>query len=153
MPRPMPCLTSRRGFMLLELLSVIVLMAVFAAVAVPVLRWSIRTLVTPPPAAAAGRLDAAVGTLRRDVWRAGTLAAPSPHELQLTTPDGHTVTWQVGPGDHLQRDDRRWDGLFPAASVAIDGVAVRLTLPDGHGFRGGVVVLPSESALIGRQTP
>jgi hypothetical protein len=152
MPRPMPSLTSRRGFLLVELLLTLILLAAFAAIATPVLRWSIRTLVAPPPAAVAGRLDAAVGSLRRDVWGAVNLAAPSPHELQLTTADGRTVRWHVGPGELLQRGEQHWSGLFPDAAVAIDGAAVRLTLADRPGFRGGVTVLPSEATLIGRDT-
>ena len=139
---------ATRGFMLLELLVVVGLLAVFAAVAVPVLRGSVSAMAATPPAVAAGRLDAAVKMLRGDVWGATTLAAPSPHELRLTAADGRTVTWQVGPGDRLHRDGQRWTGLFPEAAVDVDGAAVRLSLADARGFHGGVVVLPSEALLL-----
>ena len=120
----------------------------FAAVATPVLRGAIRTLVAPPPAAAAARADAAVGVLRQDVWAAATLAAASPHDLAVTDPAGHTVLWHVGPGRRLERLDgsatTAWSGRFADASVTVDGPAVRLAVA------GGNVVLVSQMSLIGR---
>ena len=160
----------RRGFLLIELLFTIGLIAVFAAVAFPVARWSIRALTDPSPTAAA-RLDNAVDALRHDVWQATTLAAPSPHELALAGPGGRSVTWHVGPGGVMRRMERppsapagrspndsparpaKWPGVFPDATVAVDGTAVRLTIPDARGYRGGVIVLPGQAALLAGGTP
>ncbi len=132
-------------------MTVVGLTAVFAFVARPVLRASIRTVVTPPPAAAGARLDAAIDRLRHDVWRAATLTASSPHELTLTGIDGHAVAWHVGPGDRFQRDGQAWPGLFPDATVAVQGAAVRVTFPDGPGFRGCTVTLASQAAMLRRR--
>ncbi len=140
----------RQGMSLIELMVVLVLMGMFAALANPVLRWSIRTLATPPPTAAATRLDNAIGAMRRDVWGAAALAAPSAHELTVTALDGHSITWHVGPGNVLRRDDHPWDVAFPDGSLAVDGAAVRLTFPAGSNFRGGGITLASEAMLIGR---
>ena len=138
---------ASRGYLMIELLFALGLLAVFAAIATPVLRGAIRTLVAPPPAAAAARADAAVDALRRDVWAAATLAAASPHELTVTDPAGHAVVWHVGPGRRLDRADggatTNWSGRFAGAGLTVDGPTVRLAVP------GGTVVLVSQVGLIG----
>ena len=154
---------SRRGFTLFDPLLVVALLGVFLAVARPVLRGSIRALEAPAAAVAGGRLDAALAVLRADVWQSPAPLAPNPHELALADADGRPVTWHVGPGGGLTRSapgtaDQRWPSLFPVAAtvavdVAVDGAAVRLTIPDAPGFLGGTVVLPSQAALLARGTP
>jgi prepilin-type N-terminal cleavage/methylation domain-containing protein len=142
-----------RGFTLWELLITLPLLAVFATMAVPMLRWSVRSMRAADTASAnAARLDRGIAVLRQDVWGAAAIARPSPHEMRLTSADrGTVVTWHIGPGPELRRSgdvESQWSDPFPDASVAVDGSAVQLTIAGGAGYRGGTLALPNASRLV-----
>jgi prepilin-type N-terminal cleavage/methylation domain-containing protein len=124
-----------RGFTLLEMIVVLGLLTIAAAVAVPIARWSVLAVHQAETAEdAARRVDTAVDALRRDVWCAGRVISPSPGMLALTRADGHQIIWEsVGDGAWRRTESsfpsQEWTGLPSGISFSMDGPTVRVTIP------------------------
>ena len=103
----------RRGFSLVELLTVLVLLTAFALISA---RFFTATIKTTREARAAEtamlRFDQVVEALRRDVWSSRKIAEdPSGTEVQLQVAD-RTVRWRMRAedGDLVRQVDDRSEG-------------------------------------------
>jgi prepilin-type N-terminal cleavage/methylation domain-containing protein len=145
----------RSAFTLLELLVVLALLAVVAAVTVPLARWCVLAIHNSESAeSAALRTDNAVSALRRDVWEASSLRTPPPNMLVLTRADGHVVVWESQRQyealvrTEAGREAQQWGGWVDGASFTQNGASVVVTIPDRPDHRGGTICMASQSMMI-----
>jgi len=108
-------MNRRRGFALLEILGLLVLLAVVALVSARIFR-SVMQVISETPARqeAMMRLDAMTDALRGDVWAAKSVNAPDEQTAVIADPAGEQVRWTF-QSDAVQRervgepsDVRRW---------------------------------------------
>jgi len=92
-------LRSHRGFMLIEMMIVLSLLAIFAVAATRLMVLCIRV---PNQVGQKRdqivRFDLAMGRLRQDIWRANSLRCIDAHTLQIQSPGDADVTWKAHDG-------------------------------------------------------
>ena len=92
-------LHSHRGFMLIEMMIVLSLLAVFAVAATRLMVLCIRV---PNQVGQKRdqivRFDLAMSRLRQDIWRASTLRCIDAHTLQIQSHGDPDVTWEARNG-------------------------------------------------------
>jgi prepilin-type N-terminal cleavage/methylation domain-containing protein len=95
---------TRRGFSLLEMAVVVIVLAIATGVLSQVFELAIRSMEQTAAAAdRSARMDAALGQLRRDVWQSRDVQATAAGDLlHVLTPDG-AVRWQIDPDGMLTR--------------------------------------------------
>jgi len=80
------------------------------------------------------RIDAAVATLRGDVWGASRIDVVDSRTVRLSRGGALAATWTIAADDSVQRTDasgqvRQWPGIGKNWTFARDGAA--LTISDG----------------------
>ena len=92
-------LRSHRGFMLIEMMIVLSLLAIFAVAATQLMVLCIRV---PKQVGQKRdqivRFDLAMGRLRQDIWRANSLRCIDAHTLQIQSPGDQDVSWEARNG-------------------------------------------------------
>jgi prepilin-type N-terminal cleavage/methylation domain-containing protein len=156
--RPRTVIASKCAYTLVELLVVIGIFAAFALVATQLMH---RTILVGHDAGyaqiAATTFDAAGRVLRQDAWAAKEMSAKSDRAITLTLADGSTIEWSVDEAGTFTRaakgePPRKWETKAAGATLAADGVAVVVRLPQTKTARGGELQFTSQLMLAGRMT-
>ena len=152
----------RRGIMLVEVLSAIILLAAFMIVSTQVLRTSLRAPQAGGDAAAGqARFDAALAQLRRDVWGAGKFEVIDPQTLRVERPGRPVVSWSVvedgslvrtlaqadAAGEQSEPMRREWPGIAKGVTFEAAGLVLTLVEPAGPSGDARRVPLVSQLAL------
>ena len=115
----------RRGFWLLELMTVLVLLAEFALIATRLFAATLQlTRGAGEARNATASIDAGIAALRADVWAAGTISTTNPQAVALKLPGGRTVIWSIN-GDRLTRLEANKEGHWQAAAAPALPATVR----------------------------
>jgi prepilin-type N-terminal cleavage/methylation domain-containing protein len=143
---------AARGFMLVELMVVISLLAVFALVATKVLVLSINV---PHEVGkkrdAIVRFDSVVTRLRDDVWTASAIQSPDPRTLEIHSNTGPAITWKIEEnGIRRMTPDspagQHWS-LTEKLQFTAEGPAVTLTVNDDPDTVGKIQMLSQRMLL------
>lgn len=131
-------LRSHRGFMLIEMMIVLSLLAIFAVAATRLMVLCIRV---PKQVGQKRdqivRFDLAMGRLRQDIWRANSLRCMDAHTLQIQSPGLPDVIWksetgQISRSSAISSQKEQWtlgaDVSFTARSA---GAEVDIREPTG----------------------
>jgi type II secretory pathway component PulJ len=147
----------RRGYLLIEMMVVIGLLAMVGGMAIGIARWSLTYMHSTETAGSrTAALDQAIGQLRGDVWRAGSMRRTDRQTLQVDV-DGTSVIWRLDTNGSISRTDngptRRWEAGVSGASFAIDGHSAHMIVPDTDESRGGTISMMSQLMLLGATHP
>ena len=148
---------SRRGFMLLELLVVLILFAAFALVASTLYTSIWRLMYNATQAQTSGtRLESATGMLRRDVWNAQTIVQNNT-KLKLTIP-GQTqpLVWSIAADGTWTRSgdgEQRWPVGLNDVSFVVHDPEIIVHIPDLRQQRGDDIRLVSQLRLAKGNVP
>src|SRR6266542_553951 len=136
-----PC-HIRHGFILFELMVVLLLAGVFLAVAS---KLFVSTIQLNQQAAQvhtdASRLDAAIRTMRRDVWAASDASLRDGALVLKRSDDGHEIAWKIEKDRAFVRSEagteQRWALETAGAKLDVHGAEVIVQIPDTKVARGG----------------
>ena len=131
-----PCSKSR-GFVLMELMLVLGLLAIFAIVASRVVIISLKAM------AQSGdqheqivRFESAMSSLRRDAWSARQMSSADPQTISITNDDG-TITWSIEKDELVRKTSdphltQRW-ALETKLSFAVSGPTLTVSAQEAGG--------------------
>lgn len=144
---------KRRGFMLVELMVVVGLVAFVGLVSMQLFRATLRTWsASANEQAVQSRFDLAIGQLRRDVWSATSIELADPTSISIHDPT-ETVHWTADASGGLSRnsghpaDARHWPNLG-GIRFEMRGPTLTVHLAPTHEEAGGDLVLMSQTMLL-----
>jgi Tfp pilus assembly protein FimT len=149
---------ARRGYLMIELMVYIALMAVFAAIAWPFAHRVVHSLSDVQAVAVAdSRIDQVVNLLRNDVGDAAEIQSPNRETLVVKNAGGTVVTWSFDADGNASRKnssaaEQRWAKLSTGASFSVHGAIVEVNFPDGSHLHGGRITMISNSMAINEGT-
>src|SRR5690348_12359593 len=99
------CAKHRRGFMLTEMLAVLILFAAFAVLAERVITTTWRVSYKASEAQnQTASIETALGALRADVWAAQKITAKDATSTELDFGGGKVVAWSIRDGKFSRRE-------------------------------------------------
>jgi type II secretory pathway component PulJ len=131
----------RSGYLIIEMLVTLSLMVFVFAAAGELFRATILTCAASDRAAnQSSRLDAAMLSLRRDVWQCDDIQLANPRAVELTLGDGKKVAWQINADASIQRIDpggrtARWDSIGRQLQFVRDGATLVVTRSGPPGYQ------------------